>query len=194
MKQERRDILLGQLCLYFGLAVCISLKPDGLSVNDGISYFGIYRETFLPYAFGLLGAAYFTVRAVAQIPAGMALLRQALRVYAMLIVGIVITPYAVSTPIDHLHIAFGSALFSLQLLLSCWLIWQLHHIWWSVVLTLIELVSGIAAAIYLRPSHGLLLQSQIAFQLAFGALLILSLQRFEVRHHPTPARREMADV
>jgi len=194
MKQGVRDILLGQLCLYFGLTVCVVLKPAGLSVNDGISYFGIYRETFLPYAFGLLGAAYFTVRAVAQLPAEMALLRQALKVYTLLIVGVVITPYVVSTPIDHLHIAFGSALFSLQLLLSCWLIWQLHHVWWGIALTLVELVSGIAAAVYLRPAHGLLLQSQVVFQLAFGTLLVLSLQRLEVGHHAAPARREIADV
>jgi hypothetical protein len=180
MKQAVRSILLGQVCLYTGLIICVLLKPNGLAVNDGTSYFGIYRETFFTYAFGLLGAAYFAARASAQLPPNAALLRQALKVYALLIVGIVITPYAVGKWIDYLHITFGSALFSLQLLLSCWLVWQLHYVWWSVALTLVELVSGIAAAIYLGPSHGLLFQAQVIFQLAFGALFVLSLQRLEV--------------
>ena len=189
-----RDILLGQLCLYAGLTICVMLKPDGLSVNDGISYFGIYRETLLPYLFGLLGAAYFSVRATTQLPAEMTLLRRAFKVYALLIVGIVITPYAVAKWVDYLHIAFGSALFSLQLLLSCWLVWRLHYAWWSIVLVLVELVSGIAALRYLRPAHGLLFQSQVIFQLAFGTLLVLGLQRFEVGHSAVTATREMADV
>jgi hypothetical protein len=191
MKRAVRSILLGQLCLYVGLVICVILKPDGLSVNDGTSYFGIYRETLLPYAFGLLGAAYFATRARTQLPPNATPLQQALKVYALLIVGIVATPYAVGKWVDYLHIAFGSALFSLQLLLSCWLIWQLHYMWWSVALTLIELASGIAALRYLRPAHGLLIQSQVIFQLAFGVLLVLSLQRLEVGHHTAVAAREV---
>jgi len=185
MKRGVRSILFGQLCLYVGLAVCVVLKPSGLSVNDGTSYFGIYRETLLPYAFGLLSAAYFAIRASAQLPPNVALLRQALVVYALLIVGIVITPYAVGKWVDYLHITFGSVLFSLQLLLSCWLIWQLHYTWWGVALVLIELASGIAALRYLRPAHGLLFQSQVIFQLAFATLLVLSLQQFETKQSAT---------
>ncbi len=147
----------------------------GLAVNAGISYYGLYRETLLPYAAALLGAAYFALRAIDALPPDEKILRLALKTYALLIVGLVITPYTVSTWLNYLHIVCGTALFSLQLLLSCWVAWKLRYIWWSIGLLLVELASGIAAAHYLNLTHGFLLQSQLTFQMAFGALLVLSL-------------------
>jgi hypothetical protein len=178
VKPAAKSILFGQVCLYGGLLVCVLLKPAGLATNDGISYYGVQAETILPYAFALLGGAYFTLRASHQ-PEDEAwrLLRLALQVYALLIAGLVITPYAAGRWVDYLHTACGSALFFLQLVLSGWLIWKLLKIWWSVVLSLIELGAGILCALYLSPTHGFLLQFQVLFQLAFGLLLILSLQK-----------------
>jgi hypothetical protein len=176
MVRAARTILLGQSIFYASLGICVLLKPSGLGVNAGISYYGIFRETFVPYAIGLLGAAYFTVRAVNEIPAEEQILRFALRVYPLLVVGIVITPYAVGRWINDLHVACGSILFSLQLLLSLQLIRQQRYIWWSMLLTAAQLAGGIASAMYLAPARGLLLQAQVVFQIAFGALLILHLQ------------------
>lgn len=178
VKPVVRTILLSQLFLYGGLTVCVLLRPAGLAANDGISYYGIYRETFFPFAVGLLGAAYFTMRAAQQLPGEeYKILRVALKIYAPLVVGILITPYAAGRWMDYLHTACGSALFSLQLILSGWLIWRLRYAWWSLALSLIELAAGILSAIYLNPTHGFLFQTQVLFQLAFGILLILSLRR-----------------
>lgn len=178
MKPVVRTILLGQIFLYVGLVVCVIIRPAGLGANAGISYYGIYRETFFPFAVGLLGAAYFTVRARGQLDSDKSpILRTALKIYAPLIVGIVITPYAAGRWMDYLHTACGSLLFSLQLILSGWLMWRLRYVWWSVALSLVELAGGILSAIYLDPTHGFLFQTQVLFQLAFGTLLILSLQK-----------------
>lgn len=180
MRTAAKTLLFGQLILYAGLLVCVLIKPAGLGANDGISYYGIYKETFFPYAVGLLGAAYFAVRAIGQLEkGGMKLLRLALKIYAPLIVGIVITPYAAGKWMDYLHTTCGSALFSLQLILSGWLIWKLRYVWWGVALSLVELAGGILSAVYLNPTHGFLFQTQVLFQLAFGALLILSLTRLQ---------------
>ncbi|HEY4160668.1 MAG TPA: hypothetical protein VGM08_01265 [Candidatus Saccharimonadales bacterium] len=175
MKGAARSIFIGQLFLYTGLAVCVLLRPAGLAVNAGISYYGIYRQTFLPYAAGLLGAAYFAMRAMDELLPDEKKLRVALKIYVPLIIGIVITPYAASKWLDYLHTAFGSALFFLQLTLSCWLARRLHYIWWGVMLVVVELAAGIASALYLIPTHGFLLQAQVIFQVAFGVLLVLSL-------------------
>jgi len=180
MRQAAKTILSGQIILYVCLAVCVVARPAGLGANDGISYYGIYKETFFPYAVGLLGAAYFAVRAIGQLQTDdMRLLRIALKIYAPLIVGIVITPYAAGKWMDYLHTACGSALFFLQLVLSGWLVWKLRYTWWSVVLSLVELAGGILSAIYLNPTSGLLFQTQVLFQVAFGVLLILSLNRLQ---------------
>lgn len=177
MRSAVRSIVYGQLFLYVGLVVCVLLKPTGLSTNNGISYYGVYRETFFPYAVGLLGAAYFAVRAIDHLPTGEKVVQQSLKLYAPLVVGIVITPYAVGRWMDYLHTICGATLFSLQLALSCWLVWRLRYAWWGVALVSVQLLAGIASAIYLKPPHGLLLQSQLLFQLAFGTLLALGLQR-----------------
>ena len=177
MQRAAKSILWGQIFLYAGLVVCVLLRPSGLTANDGISYYGIYRATFSPYAVGLLGAAYFAARAIGELPPDEKVLRLALQIYAPLVVGIVITPYAAGRWMDYLHTACGATLFSLQLMLSGWLARRLRYAWWSLALSLVELAAGIASAIYLRPAHGSLFQSQVAFQLAFGALLILSLRK-----------------
>jgi len=159
-----------------GIAMCIVIKPAGLSANDGLSYFGVYGETIIPYALGLLGGAYFITRALGQLPPKEKMIRISLRTYVFLITGIVITPYAAGPWMDHVHTTIGAALFSLQLTLSCYLLWRLKYVWWSVLLSLSMLTSGLLSLIYLAPTHGYLLQSQIIFQISFDILMILSLQ------------------
>lgn len=178
VRSATKSIVFGQLCLYTGLIICFILKPAGLSANDGISFYGVRAETILPYAFALLGSAYFTLRAAGKLPdERLRPLRRALVIYALLAAGIVITPYAAGRWVNDVHTMFGSALFFLQLVLSGWLIWRLNKVWWSVVLSLIELAAGVLSALYLDPVHGFLLQTQTLFQLAFGILLMLSLQQ-----------------
>jgi hypothetical protein len=168
-----RNIILSQLLPYAGLLLCILLKPTGLAANAGISYFGIFRETFFPYALGLLGGAFCIIQASDRLPDDETLLKYVFKFFATLIVGIVVTPYAVGRWVSDAHTAFGAALFSLQLILSCWLVKRLHRAWWGLLMVFMELTAGILSAIYLGPEHGLLLQTEVLFQLAFGTLLIL---------------------
>lgn len=182
--QAFRSVLYSQGCFYLGLIVCVIIKPHGLATNDGISYYGIYRETVLPYAFALLGAAYFCLQASGELAdSHFQLLRNWLKIMAILLAGLVVTPYAAGTWVDYLHTTFGTILFAGQLLFSIWLIWQLHNKVWAIVLTVIEFFAGVASAIYLKPTHGLLLQTQVIFQLAFGALLLYSWPRLYERHN-----------
>ena len=57
MKPAIRYIIYGQSCFVAGLIVCLALKPHGLTANEGLSYYGVYRETILPYTLMLLGPA-----------------------------------------------------------------------------------------------------------------------------------------
>jgi len=178
MDKVVRSVLFGQLFFIGGLLVCVILKPEGLAANDGISYYGIYERTFFPYAVGLLGSAYFLARAASSVMSpALRPLRLSFRTYVPLVVGIVFTPYAAGRYMDYLHTVCGSALFSLQLILSGWLIWQLRYAWWAVALTVMECIAGVLSAVFLRPPHGFLIQSQVVFQLAFGALVLLGLRR-----------------
>lgn len=176
MRDVVRLIILGQLFLYGGLAACVLIRPAGLGSNDGISYYGTFLSTVIFYGVGLLGSAVFCLLAAKKITdSKLKVIRLALLIYAPLTIGIVVTPYSAGAWFDYLHTAFGSALFSLQLILSGWLIWRLHYVWWSIAVTIIEFAAGVLSAIYLDPPHGFLFQTQVLFQLAFGTLLVLSL-------------------
>jgi hypothetical protein len=174
--QALRFIILAQICFLAGLFVAILLKPAGLSANDGISFYGIYTRTIVPYLISLLGAAFLYWRA-ARVLTGpnMKLIKLGLIISAILTVVIAATPYSVNSYLGFFHASAGSSLFSLQLLLSFWLVKLLRYDFWAILLLLVEFFAGIFCFIYLSPPQGLLIQFQIIFQIAFGGLLVFSL-------------------
>lgn len=173
-----RYVWWGQLCFYVGLIACVILKPQGLTANSGISYYGNYVETILPYIVALLGAAYFTIKTAEQFtdPA-LATIKHFLTVIGLLVLGIMVTPDSLGPFMDGLHKACGISLFVLELLLSLFLVVKLRPKLWLVVFVGIQLAGGIASLIWLAPAHGYLFESQVVFQLGFGALLVYSLPR-----------------
>lgn len=204
--------MLGQALLFGGLLTCLVLRPEGLATNDGLSYYGTFLDTIVPYGVALLGCAICCHRAARMLgddthegdngerggsaaagPStsgdvdGIRTVRRGLETFAVLLVGLFLTPYTVAPWVEDLHMSLGAALFAGQLLLSFWVAARLRFAPWAVLLTLAELVAGIACAVYLSPPQGLLTQSQLVFQLAFGVLLVRVLSAFRV---PGPAAAE----
>jgi len=169
----------GQFCFYAGVIAAIILKPAGLAANDGISYYGHFRYTFVPYAVALLGSGYFCWQVARRItnpslrPVGLVLKLAALCEAAICAAPVTLTPW-----LRHVHTTAGSILFSAQLLLSGWLVIKLHFQKWAIFYATLELAGGIGAAVWLLPKHGFLLQSQVIFQLGFSGLLLLAGSHF----------------
>jgi hypothetical protein len=177
-QQVIKRFVYGQVFFYLGLLAAVALQPAGLAANDGISYYGIYLKTVLPYTVGLLGTAYFTGLAGTTLRQKELLpIRWVLIASAPLLTIIALTPYSFGRVVEDTHTTAGAILFILQLLLSGWLIVKSRFAWWAICLSLSELACGIMSFIYLHPKDGLLLQMQVLFQLAFGILLILSLYK-----------------
>ncbi len=165
-------IAVGMLCFSLGLIICVLLKPVGLGVNSGISYFGNYRLTIVPYAIAILGYGLINILLARCISAKeLWPLKHSLYVLAVLSLIITITPYSVSSLLDNIHTATGTVLFLLQLILSGWLIIKMHYDRWPIVFSGLMLASGIAAAFYIEGPHGFLIQAQIVFQWSFAAVL-----------------------
>jgi hypothetical protein len=166
------DLLRGQVLLFGGLLLCVALRPQSLGANQGISYFGVHWRTVVPYAVGLVCSALFTRRGLRRIPDGPGYLRAAADAIALLTVGIVLTPFSLNGVVDWTHTLLGAALFLLQLVLAAWLVHWSRGGLVSVLLWLVQLAGGLVAAVYVLPSHGLLIQGQLLFQLGFGALAL----------------------
>lgn len=179
--QAWRLIIWGQVCFYVGLLIAVLLRPAGLSANSGISYYGIFAETFIPFEISLLGGAVFTWLCAQHInETDLRPIHDSLLVMAVLTSIVAVTPYAVDNLMDSIHRVSGALLFTLQLILSFWLIAKLHHAIWAILLTMAELIAGIACAVYLYPTHGYLFQAQVLFQFFFSALLIYGLRQLQL--------------
>jgi hypothetical protein len=185
--QYGRYIIYGQICFYLGLVICAILKPVGLTNNGGISYYGIYSLTILPYCLALLGPSYFCIKFALQLNSpGTLIVNYTLAAISLLTVGLVITPDTWGRFMADAHVTFGSILFSLQLLFSGWLIIRMRYNGWAIALSLVELAAGVASFIYLAPKNGYLIESQIVFQISFGLLAIYSLPRLLTSKTNTP--------
>lgn len=180
-----RSILYAQVFLYGGLLVAIALKPVGLRVNDGISYYGIFARTIAPYLVALIGAALCYWNAADAIAErSFTPLRQGMKLATILVIIIAATPYSVDSFTNWTHMIAGALLFILELMLSGWLVVQTDYNPLSILLALIELGAAVACAVYLRPAQGFLLQCQLLVQACFATLLIYSLKK----RFPAPIR------
>ena len=179
-RRSIRLLIEAQLCLIAGLGVCVIIKPHGLLADDGISYYGIYKATIVPYAFALLGAGWCTFEAARRLPSmSRRPLRLALQGFAAATVGLTLTPYSVNSLFDWAHTTLGAILFASQLILTGWLSVKLRRQWLFVCLWALELLAGIACAIYVLPSSGYLIEFQILFQLLYTIFVVLYLVRTE---------------
>jgi len=168
-----RYIAYGQACFVAGLLLCAMLRPEGLSANGGLSYYGVYRETIMPYLLMLLGPAYFLIKTAELFTRPeLKTVRYALTAMGLLIIGVIATPDSLNNFFDGLHRAFGIPLFVLQLLFSGWLVVRMRYDPRAILLWGVELAGGIWSFIWLAPLHGWSLESQAVFQLAFGSLLL----------------------
>lgn len=190
--QALRLIIWGQVYFYGGLLIAIALQPYGLIANSGISYYGIFAKTFIPFEISLLGSATCAWLSASHITeASLKPVRNTLFFMAICTCLVAVSPFTYDV-LNIIHRLAGALLFSAQLLLSFWLIVKLQHILWATLLTAAELLAGIACAIYLYPAHGYLLQSQVIFQFFFSILLIHSLRHIPGAHFAKdqPAREE----
>lgn len=163
--------------LLFGL--CVFIRTDSLRVNYGLSYFGIFWSTIVPYTAGFLLYAFCLWKASdiqLENSRRSLVLAWTLRIMSIQMIGLLLTPY---DRLYNIHVFFGAGLFSLQLVLSFLLLKWLLLNWINVALVFIEFLSGLVSLYYLPQSRGLLLQTQVIFQLAFGYLLIRTLSILE---------------
>ncbi len=170
--------ILSQLILFVGLIVCVIIRPAGLNANDGISYYGTYYQTLLPYVIALTGSAMVGLYAVNKfvINPDFKYVRIIMLAIFLLTVGIVLTPYSYSQLFSDMHELFGSLTFILQGVLTIQVVLFVHRDRVNNLLILLELLGGLMSAYYLTPKQGLLIQGQMLFQLAFGLILIRSSQ------------------
>ena len=151
--------------------LCIVSRPESLGHNDGLSYFGAVWWTVVPYTIAFSTYALFCWLASNKVPStnrSSKLMHWLLRLMAVLLFGLIITPHTV---INSIHKVFGSTLFASQILLSVYLYYKNPKKLYILLLIAVMFVSGLFSAAFLFTPSGFMIQAQIVYQLAFVVLL-----------------------
>ncbi|HET8669676.1 MAG TPA: hypothetical protein VFM05_03330 [Candidatus Saccharimonadales bacterium] len=138
-----------------------------------MSSFGIYARTILPYGLGFLACGYFTIAAVRTIEYKdhhATMLARALLLLALLLLGILLTPYSVNAVFSWSHTLIAATLFLCELMLAVWFIY-LHANTVNWLLFALQCFGSLLAALSLVNLFDYMLAGQLITQLAFGAQL-----------------------
>jgi hypothetical protein len=183
MKHQRsaRYLQFGLISFFLMLLICIVIRPIGLVANDGISYYGSFGNTLLPYSLAFLINSVLMWQAASVMDNETKADRYivfGLKLFALLFIGILLTPHDMDI-INEIHIIMGSVLFSLQLFTGIVLTLYIYRDWLNITLLTITLLSGVASLVYLLQQDGFMIQTQVIFQVSIWLIFIRSLQRFD---------------
>jgi hypothetical protein len=170
---------------------CAVARHDSQVMTDGLSWFAAHQPTVVPFVSSMSVVAFLLLAVARQLdaesPAG-PLLRTTVSLIAILLLGVLATPYDVDTFFNWTHMILGGTLFALQFALSGWLWWRSRE---PVIagLAILQFVVGLLALGSLIGVVDVLLYAQIVFQLVFiGELFWLLTAARRVRSPRSEAR------
>jgi hypothetical protein len=168
------------MSFWISMIVCFVLRPISWR-HGGISDWGDSPATLVPYAAGLLGSAIFMVFAFRSLPASLSWLgisRRLLRVCAVLLVGVVLTPPVVwGHAVGLLHLVISSTLFIAELALALLVCRVTGSAWPASVAAALQVFGCLITLLSLRHVFEALLVGEVIAQFGFGIVLIASGRR-----------------
>jgi hypothetical protein len=171
MNDARRLLLLAQLAFWSCALLCFAVTGGGLGHNHGFSVYGGRWTTIVPWAVGIAAAAVLIWRAADAVAGNDPMLARCLRINVVLLVFILLTPDSIDQFFYVVHIFASVALFLFQAVVGLWLVGRTRS---SLVLQLyvVQIAAGLVAGASQAQWIGLLSPGILAFQVAFGALLL----------------------
>ncbi len=175
--QTRRYINYAFSGFFALLVVCITIAPQGWTADDGISFYGGHLQTIVPYILAFGVCAFFLLKAadVLQNVPNMRWVAWLFRVFCLLFLVLVITPYT-NDHLGAIHDGAGATLFILELIIAVWLV-ATSFDWPAAGLLTAQILGGVAALYYLPTKEGYLIQGQMIFQIAFWLLIARQFNR-----------------
>jgi len=171
----QKYLITSQVLLFLGIIICIIIRPKGLKVDNGISYYGTHINTLVFYIISLAGSAFIAIlAAIKYIKKEYESIRSFLFILFPLTLAIILFPYNVNSTYRIIHEYSGILIFLIQLIISIVILFKIYRDRFNIFLFIIQILGGLISAYYLAPSQGFLIQGQLLFQLAFGILIIRS--------------------
>jgi hypothetical protein len=188
MRSPVRLLLIAQLCLFACLLLCVLLIPHFLfeSNEGGVSNYGTYAKTIIPYTLGFGVCGLLTLRAAVLYPGGNTVRRMLIILGILYLLVLCSTyPYKLDTLYDNLHQAVGTALVLYTVLLGAWLLVFKAHSVVTLMLFTAQLIGFLLAVCTFFGLIHVLFIAELLESTAFGALLVTVMEQItEVRHQP----------
>jgi hypothetical protein len=161
------------------MVCCFAIEPSWVAVRQGLSYYGNYVATGVPYAIGFGLAIALTGLGVARIQSRGATVRRfrvAVAAVLALMASVPLTPYQLDLVFDWLHIGVATVLFCSGLAFGGWLVLRLDDRP-TRFLYAIESGAGVAILTAQLGIHDYMIPSELAFQLAAFGLIVQGTRR-----------------
>jgi len=168
-----RDLVLAQVSFFGFLLVAVLLTDEGFTNNHGPSYYGEHVRTAVPFGLGLVLCSVFTWRAAAHLDEPFA---RALRVLAVLFLLDLATPDTVDGALYWAHVTVSAALFLLELVIAAAIV-RARPALVPIALLALQFTAGLVAMFSQLHAIGFLSEGIVAYQLAFGLLLVVAAAR-----------------
>ena len=175
MDSARTNLLIGIWLFAAAITLCVLLQPQGLRLDFGLSYYGSQPLTVLPFALGVGGGALLLWSSAGfELPG---FLRRTMRLFAICLVGVLLTPYRAGPVFDDLHTAIGSLAFLLALLQVAWIAARYRPRGVHLLDLALQLVAGVACALWVPTKTGYLLEAQLVFLAAWANSMLRIVDR-----------------
>jgi len=180
MRSPVRLLLIAQLCLFAGLLICVLLMPHFLfEANEGgVSNYGTYAKTVVPYTLGFGGCGIITIQAALRI-SRKDTSRKLLLTLGLLYLFVLLStyPYKLDGFYHDVHELAGAALVIYTVAFGMWLSLRKTRSTPTLLLFTAQCLSFLLAALtYTRLIH-ILFIAEFLVSTAFGTLLICSFKQ-----------------
>lgn len=179
MTRVARYLLYAQLSLFVFILVCTLIIPHFLFERNegGVSNYGIYARTVIPYSLAYGLCAVLTIRSALLIPKTVPLYRQLkymllLLGFLYLIVLLSTYPYKINHVFGIVHEYVDLLLFVFEIIAASWLAFILVRRARTIVLFAIQLAGTTLLLLTLIGSIHILFITEVLTGFAFGLLLV----------------------
>ncbi len=174
MNQIKKYLIFSQLVFFIDIILLIIVRPQGLIVNKGISYYGTHLNTLPLYVISLAGSTLIGFKIATKFftTDQYLLIKYLLISLFPLTLALIIFPYNVNAIYNIIHESLGTFIFLFQAIISLLILINIRRDILNYSLFIIQIIAGLISGYYLFPSQGFLIQGQLLFQLAFGLILI----------------------
>lgn len=175
------NLILAEVGFFVFLMVAVIITTAAFQHNHGLSFYGEHWNTAVPYGTGFMVCDYFLLNAAAMLPRDPRELRPlawGLRVLALLLLAVLLTPDTVNSFFNDSHLIASAVLFVYELSFAGLLAHRTGATVTTIVFLLVESAAAVLAMLSNLHVVYYLSEGILIFQLVFSTHLVYGVDRW----------------